>query len=121
MSLTIPIPVDNFQIVWLLIGMSFGRNFGKKLDQGIQASTWFTDRNPILQGILKRTLDFFHHWWIGCIIWLYAPLITRLFLWPSIQLEIMWFGVGLFIDDIRDFNHVLDRYKKTVEPTKPPG
>ncbi len=119
MSLTIPIPVDNIQLVWLLIGMSFGRNFGKKLDQGIQASEWFTNRNPIWQGIIKRTLDFFHHWWIGCIIWLYAHLWVR-FLWPSLLTEITWFGVGLFIDDIRDFQHVLDRYKSETEDPKPP-
>ena len=114
MSLTIPIPMDNFQTLWLLIGMLFGRTFGKKLDHSFQELPWFKDQPEFTQDMIKRTLDFTHHWWIGCIIWLYAPLIVKLIAWPSLEMEIMWLGVGLFLDDIRDFNHVLDRYKKTV-------
>lgn len=114
MSLIIPIPIDNFQIIWLLIGMSFGRNFGKKLDYSIQQTEAFKDLGPFWQGMIKRLLDFTHHWWIGAIIWLYAPLITAIWFWPSLELEITWLGVGLFIDDIRDFRHVLDRYKKAT-------
>lgn len=115
MSLTIPIPIDNFQLIWLLIGMSFGRNFGKKLDHSIQQMLWFKDQEEVTQGMLKRLLDFLHHWWIGAIIWLYAPLITKTWFWPAVELEIMWFGVGLFLDDIRDFKHVLNRYKAAIE------
>ncbi len=121
MSLTIPIPIDNFQIIWLLIGMIFGRSFGKKLDHSFQELSWFKDRSKFTQDMIKRILDFMHHWWIGAFIWNYAPLITATWFWPSLETEIMWLGVGIFIDDIRDFRHVLDRYKKTVEPTKPPG
>ena len=114
MSLTIPIPTDNFQTIWLLIGMLFGRTFGKKLDYTFQQTNFFKDRDPFWQNILKRVLDFTHHWWIGVLIWLYAPLITKLFFWPSLELEIMWFGIGLFFDDIRDFRHILARYKKAT-------
>lgn len=114
MSLTIPIPQDNFQLVWLLIGMVFGRSFGKKLDHEIQQSEWFKDQPPYTQSMIKRFLDFFHHWWIGCIIWLYSPLIVKLIAWPSLEMEILWFGVGLFLDDIRDFKHVLARYKAST-------
>ena len=117
MSLKIPVPVDNFQIVWLLIGMSFGRNFGKKLDYEIQQANWFKGLPPEIQGLIKRILDFTHHWWIGAIIWLYAPLITAWWFWPSLELEIMWFGVGLFLDDIRDFNHVKNRYNRLTTET----
>jgi len=113
--LELPIPAGNIELIWLLIGMNFGRSFGKKLDYEIQQSEWFTRQPVWLQGIIKRILDFTHHWQYGAIIWLYAPLITRLFFWPSIQPEIMWFGIGIFIDDIRDFKHVLDRYKTETE------
>lgn len=119
MSLTIPIPVNNFEIVWLLIGMSFGRQFGKKLDQGIQETDTFKSLPGPVQGLIKRILDFTHHWWVGALIWLYAPLITTRWFWPSLELEIIWFGVGLFLDDIRDFEHVLGRYKTAIEE-KPP-
>lgn len=114
MSLQVPIPINNYEIIWLLIGMSFGRNFGKKLDYGIQQSEWFKELSPTLQGTIKRILDFTHHWWIGALIWLY-PHIWIKYLWPSLLLEITWFGVGIFLDDIRDFKHVLDRYKKITD------
>ena len=121
MSLQVPIPINNIEIVWLLIGMAFGRSFGKKFDYAIQQSKLFKESlSPGLQVLVKMILDFTHHWEIGAIIWLYAHLWVR-FLWPSLLAEITWFGVGLFLDDIRDFRHVLDRYKKLVEPTKPPG
>ncbi len=119
MSLTIPIPIDNFQIIWLLIGMSFGRNFGKKLDYQIQETPFFKSLPGPLRGTIKRILDFTHHWWVGAIIWLYAPLITSIWFWPSLQTEITWFGIGLFLDDIRDFEHVLARYRKTTEEEQP--
>jgi len=111
MALIIPIPADNLQIVWLLIGMGFGRSFGKQLDHTLQQTKFFKDRDLFWQGMIKRLLDFTHHWWIGAILWLYAPTINTRFLWSSYEMELMWFGVGLFIDDIRDFQHVLARYK----------
>ncbi len=114
MILTIPIPLDNFQIVWLLIGMGFGRSFGKQLDHTLQQTKFFTDRDPFWQGMIKRLLDFTHHWWIGALLWLYAPLIVKIIAWPALLPEVMWFGVGLFLDDIRDFKHVLARYKVAV-------
>lgn len=116
MSLTIPIPVDNFQLVWLLIGMSFGRAFGKKLDYTVQQTQFFKDLNlPLAQWLIKALLDFTHHWWVGAIIWLYAPLIVKILVWPTLLPEVLFFGVGIFLDDIRDFKHVLARYKKATD------
>lgn len=114
MSLTIPIPQDNFQIIWLLIGMTFGRAFGKKFDHSMQTTEFFIKQGPLAQWFLKSLLDFLHHWWIGALIWHYAHIITKLFFWPSLLLEVTWFGIGIFIDDIRDFRHVLARYKKAT-------
>lgn len=121
MSLTIPIPIDNFQLIWLLIGMSFGRAFGKKLDYEIQQSEWFKKQPSWRQSIIRRILDFSHHWQYGALVWLYAPLIVKALSWPTLLPEVLFFGVGIFIDDIRDFQHVLDRYKSETEDTKPPG
>ena len=115
MSLTIPVPINNIEILFLLLGMSFGRSFGKKLDQNIQETTTFKNRSGLCQWIIKAVLDFTHHWWIGCIIWLYAPSFASLIGYPGLVAETMFFGVGLFLDDIRDFKHVLERYKTSVE------
>lgn len=115
MSLTIPIPVDNFQLVWLLIGMTFARAFGKKLDYTVQQTRFFKDLNqPLVKWLIKAILDFTHHWWMGAIIWLYAPLIVKIISWPTLLPEVLFFGVGIFFDDIRDFKHVLARYKKST-------
>lgn len=113
MSFQVPIPTNNIEILWVLLGMSFGRNFGKKLDQGIQAHPVYLSLDPAIQGFIKRILDFTHHWWMGAILWLYAHLWIQ-YLWPSFFVELKFFGVGLFLDDIRDFKHVLSRYKKAT-------
>jgi len=94
MEITVPL----MQATWFIIGVTFGRGFGKKLDQGIVASKWFKKRNPIVQGLLKRILDVTHHFWVGLLLMLYIPM-------P----EIYWFGAGLFVDDLPD---VPRRYRK---------
>ena len=117
--LELPIPSGNIELIWLLIGMNFGRSFGKKMDYEIQQSKWFTGQPVWAQGIIKRILDFTHHWWIGAILWLYASAITEIIHQPHLVSEVLFFGLGIFIDDIRDFQHVLDRYKTETEE-KPP-
>ena len=121
MVLEIPVPILNLEIVWLLIGMTFARSFGKKLDYTVQQTQFFKDLNlPLVAWFIKAVLDFTHHWWMGALIWLYAPLIVARLHWPTLHLEVFWFGVGIFIDDIRDFKHVWARYKIEIEEEKPP-
>lgn len=104
-----PIPTTNIQIFWTLLGANFGRSFGKKLDQGIQASEWFKSLDPLSKNFVKRVLDFTHHWWIGGLLWLYADAIAvgRL---SGYVTEIMFFGYGLLIDDLRDIDNLKRRY-----------
>lgn len=120
MLLEIPVPSVNLEIVWLLIGMSFARSFGKKLDHTVQQTQFFKDlKMPLAKWFIKALLDFTHHWWMGALIWLYAPLIVTRLNWQTLLPEVLWFGVGMFIDDIRDFRHVMARYQTEIE--KPPG
>ena len=112
--LEIPLPVGNIELIWLLLGMSFGRSFGKKLDYTIQETDWFKTRGKEAQWLIKSILDFFHHWWIGALIWMYAPLIVKWLFWPTLLVEVQWFGIGLFFDDIRDFENILKRYQDEV-------
>ena len=98
MEIVVPVPDFIFQIfsspelfIWLMIGATFGRGFGKRLDQDIQASEWFKCKPYWMRWILKRILDVTHHWWIGAIIGLYAA-------YPQAQA----FGWGLFLDDLPD-------------------
>ncbi len=118
--LTLPLPVGNQDLIWLLLGMSFGRSFGKKMDYTIQESPWFKRQGTTTKWLVKSILDFSHHWWMGALIWNYAPLIVNKFFWPTLLPEVTWFGVGLFLDDIRDFKNVLNRYKKASNETPAP-
>ena len=91
MSLNIPFPADFESAVWLAIGITFARAFGKRFDRDIQASAWFKGLEAWQKWIAKRSLDFMHHWWMGALIMLYCPL-------P----QAYWFGAGLFLDDLPD-------------------
>lgn len=96
--ITLPTPENLVQITWLFIGFMFGRAFGKQLDQEVQNSQWFKNRHPLCQWIIKRCLDFLHHFWIGLLIMIYVcdPCIS------TIDNEAYWFGYGLFLDDVPD-------------------
>jgi len=91
-TIPIPIPATLLEVLWFFLGITFGRAFGKKLDCEIQATDWFKKRTVITRWILRRLLDFTHHWWIGLLLVVYFPHITELY----------WFGWGLFYDDLPD-------------------
>ena len=110
MSFVVPIPATNIHILWAGMGAAFGRAFGKKLDYDIQQSDWFKGQHYVFQWIIKHILDFTHHWWIGALLWLYAPLIAARISWITLAEEIMWFGIGLLIDDLRDVPNLKRRY-----------
>jgi hypothetical protein len=91
MSLQIPVPTSFLSAVWLGIGLTFGRGFGKNLDQTIKKTEWFS-RLPIWQQwFVARILDVTHHWWMGALIMAYVA-----------NTEVFWFGAGLLVDDLPD-------------------
>jgi len=101
-ELTIPVPGNEKDLLWFVLGLQFGRSFGKKLDHDIQQSEWFKSQPPWMQGITKRILDFTHHWWVGYILWCYASAIAVWIRQPGLTNEIFWFGIGLLVDDLPD-------------------
>lgn len=103
-TLTLPAPQNFTESVWLGIGLTFGRCFGKDLDHNIQQSDWFKKQNKICQWTLKFLLDFLHHWWIGALMMIYFPQ------YP----EVYWFGLGLMIDDAPDIPLRLKKIFKYV-------
>ena len=102
----LPIPTTFLQWVWLGIGLTFGRAFGKELDQDVQGCDWFKALKPWQQWIVKRLLDFLHHWYIGALLMLYGWSLC------FAHEEIYWFGYGLLLDDIVD---VPSRLKKLLK------
>ncbi len=102
-ELIIPWPDSRIAILWFALGLQFGRSFGKKLDHEIQQGRWFKKRKPWARGLIKRLLDFTHHWWIGYIIWCYAATVAVWIRMPQSVTEISWFGLGLLVDDLPDF------------------
>jgi hypothetical protein len=60
------------QVTWLLIGFMFGRAFAKDLDRTIQATDAFKCQNKLTQTLVKNTLNFLHHFWMGLLLIVYA-------------------------------------------------
>lgn len=96
----LPFPVSFAQIVWLGVGLTFGRAFGKQLDQEIQASAWFKGLGGLQQNLVRRLLDFLHHWWMGALLMLYFGGVEAVY----------WFGYGLLLDDVPDMPARLKKY-----------
>jgi len=92
--------VSFVQIVWLGIGLTFGRCFGKKLDHEIKQSGWFMGLEGWQQSLLGRLLDFLHHWWIGGLLMVFFGDVEVVY----------WFGYGLLLDDVPDIPARLRSY-----------
>jgi len=98
----IPVPTNLLEWLWLCLGITFGRAFGKKFDLEIQETEWFKKLKPWQKWLIRRLLDFTHHWWIGLLLVVYLSHIPELY----------WFGWGLFYDDLPD---VPRRFKKILK------
>lgn len=107
---TFPIPTSNIEIFWTLLGIQFAYAFGSKLDYEMQQTEWFKSLDPIIRGTLKRLMDFLHHWWIGAFLWLYAEQIAIRLGLMNYSTEILFFGFGILVDDIRDIDNLKRRY-----------
>jgi hypothetical protein len=107
-EIAVPIPQTAEEVLWLLIGLLFGRCFGKKLDKTLTYSEWFKNRHRFWQEVIYRVTDFLHHWWVGLLIGIYYQQISGFLGLYSIAVK--WFGWGLFLDDIRDFRNLARRY-----------
>ena len=90
------IPSTRIQIGWWLIGGGFARAFGKKLDYDIQQTVWFKELGPNTKNLVKRLLNFLHHWWLG---WILMDYISKA---VPFETELYWFGAGVLVDDLPD-------------------
>lgn len=107
-SIPLPVPVTILEAIWMGIGIIFGRAFGKKLDYDVINDPRFKRLPTWQQGLIRRLLDFLHHWWVGAFLGMYfgwgkglgLPIFT-VYDGPG-STEISWFGWGLFYDDFYD-------------------
>lgn len=109
MPVQIPFPTTLIHLTWACIGFMFARAFGKQIDQDIQNGDWFKSLPPAWQSIVKRLLDFLHHFYIGLLLMI-SYKIDEVFFWGVTPVSLYWFGWGLFIDDIPDIPQRLLRY-----------
>lgn len=109
----IPTPDSFASWLWLTLGIAFGRAFGKQLDQEIQQTPWFKKLKPWEKWIVKRLLDFLHHWWIGALLMLYCADPIEVWLMPgtfiNVLKELYWFGAGLLLDDMPDIPRRIEK------------
>ena len=106
------VPTSFEALVWWGIGGGLARSFGKQLDQDIQEGAWFAEQSPWVQNLVKRLLNFLHHWWGGALIMLYGP--TYLPQWP---VQVYWFGAGIFVDDLPDLYVRVKEMKAVIAET----
>ena len=92
--------------LWIAIGFMLARAYGKKMDNQIQSTDWFKHLPKLWQWFLRGSMDFLHHWWIGLLLWFYAPLIA---LPTGFNMPLQYLGWGIFLDDIPD---IPGRFKK---------
>ncbi len=86
MSVQIPVPDTFLAAVWFDISLTFGRGFGKNLDQSIQKTERFKRLPVAQQWFIARVLDVAHHWWMGALLMVYVAV-------P----EVFWFGARPYI------------------------
>lgn len=82
---------------WVALGTLFGRAFAKPLDHYVQDSGWFAQMPLFAQWFLRRALDLLHHWWVGVLLYLYAP---QLPLAPGTITVLQYFGIGILLNDL---------------------
>lgn len=96
----VPVPSTLEQVLWMGIGITVARAFGKRCDYEIQRTDWFKGVSRLQRWFLKAGLDALHHWWMGLLLVVYADVIAG---WVPIPQTIMyWLGVGVFVDDMPD-------------------
>jgi len=77
------------------------RFFTKNLDQDIQESPWFLEQNKWTQLVVKKALDFFHHWPLGWALMLWAARVSALIPFFTVN-DIYYVGLAIFLDDLPD-------------------
>lgn len=108
----LPVPSNFEQLLWLFMGAFFARAFGKKLDYNIQHK-WppFKSLGFFEQWFIKACLDFLHHWWIGALMGYYGQYIP----YASIVTPVIWFGWGIFYDDLPDLKRRITELRHIEE------
>jgi hypothetical protein len=100
------------------LGILFAHSFGSRFDYEVQQTGGFKALDGFAKFLVEACLNFFHHWWMGGFLWLYAEEITLTMGIPWIAENLSFFGVGVLIDDIKDVQHLIERYNwwKKVNP-----
>lgn len=124
-ELVLPIPETTAQIILVLIGFIIGEWFSQ-LDWNYQQTDGFKNlKSDVDKMIVKTLLDIPHHWPLGALLFFFpsftfvVPGLNFLFSTAPYAPTLMWIGVGLWTQDWRNWQHVLDRYKH--EDDKKPG
>jgi len=96
----LPLPSTLEEAIWLAIGITWGAAWGIS-DHSLMQTESVKKKSWVFQKLIGFLLDGTHHWWIGALIALYAPV-------P----QLAWFGWGLFYDDWKDIPPRVMRFFK---------
>lgn len=130
-EIVLPIPENTLQLILVIIGFTIGDWFSA-IDYIYQQSEGFKKiKSDIDKKLAKAFFDAFHHWQIGALMFFFHTVTFRIpgtdFIFSTAAYSeiIRWIGVGIWGHDWKDWQHVLDRYKKAItgeveDPEKPP-
>lgn len=119
-ELILPVPETTVQLVLAIIGFTIG-DFFSNLDWIYQQGEGFKNlKSEIDKKIMKAFFDAFHHWQIGALMFFFHSVAIPIpgtgiviHLAPYSEL-IKWIGVGIWVHDWKDWQHVIERYKKQI-------
>lgn len=97
----LPVPDNLFDLTWTLIGIQLGATFGKINQKGMGIDEYIKDHGKFkgwTRFVVERVLHFLHHYWLGLLLIIYYP--------QHQTPELMWLGLGLFLED--SFYHTQD-------------
>ena len=83
---------------WFLLAAYLARVLAKPLDHEIQTTDWFIKQHFIIQWLIKRLLDLFHHWYIGWAICVYPEYLSAFV--PFSAEEVYWIGFAILLNDL---------------------
>jgi hypothetical protein len=112
--------IPDLQTCIIILGFGFGYLLGNafynfdgevKYESG---KTWYDSLNPAIRYVVSALLDVGHHWEYG----LLSIIIGYKYLTGDWQVFAWYFGWGLIVADLKDFENILIRLGLKAKPTE---
>jgi hypothetical protein len=94
----------------MLAGFQFALAFGKRADAEVQNTVWFKSLTGWQKYLVASSLNFLHHWYVVILAYYLPGFMPEPYLTP-----VQWLLIGIFWDDVHDYNNLVRRYQKSLK------